>query len=404
MKKHLNELAIFGGVPTFPEKLHVGRPNIGSKQVLLQRINDILDSKWLTNNGQFVQAFEQHIASLVGVKHCIATCNATTGLEIAIRACELTGEVIIPSFTFVATAHALKWVGIEPVFCDVDPDTHNIDPRKIESLITDKTTAIIGVHLWGRGCDVEALEDIARRYNLKLLFDAAHAFGCSHQQKMIGNFGDVEVFSFNATKFCNSFEGGAIVTNNSELAHKIRYMKNFGFSDYDCVDFIGTNGKMSEVSAAMGLTSLESIEDFINTNRENYHQYLQELSNIPGINLISYDKAEKCNYQYVIVEIDESITRINRDTIHQILWAENILVRRYFYPGCHQMKPLRSRIADMGLMLTNTRRLASRVLALPTGTAIGAKEISTICQIIRLASTGGIKKMEWKTKMLIRPC
>ncbi len=389
MKKHLNELAIFGGVPTFPEKLHVGRPNIGSKQVLLQRINDILDSKWLTNNGQFVQAFEQHIASLVGVKHCIATCNATTGLEIAIRACELTGEVIIPSFTFVATAHALKWVGIEPVFCDVDPDTHNIDPRKIESLITDKTTAIIGVHLWGRGCDVEALEDIAKRYKLKLLFDAAHAFGCSHQQKMIGNFGDVEVFSFNATKFCNSFEGGAIVTNNSELADKIRYMKNFGFSDYDCVDFIGTNGKMSEVSAAMGLTSLESIEDFINTNRENYHQYLQELSNIPGVNLISYDKAEKCNYQYVIVEIDESITRINRDIIHQILWAENILTRRYFYPGCHQMKPLRSRIADMGLMLTNTRRLASRVLALPTGTAIGAKEISNIGQIIRLAATGG---------------
>ena len=389
MKKHLNELAIFGGVPTFPEKLHVGRPNIGSKQVLLQRINDILDSKWLTNNGQFVQAFEQHITSLVGVKHCIATCNATTGLEIAIRACELTGEVIIPSFTFVATAHALKWVGIEPVFCDVDPDTHNIDPRKIESLITDKTTAIIGVHLWGRGCDVEALEDIAKRYKLKLLFDAAHAFRCSHQQKMIGNFGDVEVFSFNATKFCNSFEGGAIVTNNSELADKIRYMKNFGFSDYDCVDFIGTNGKMSEVSAAMGLTSLESIEDFINTNRENYHQYLQELSNIPGVNLISYDKAEKCNYQYVIVEIDESITRINRDIIHQILWAENILTRRYFYPGCHQMKPLRSRIADMGLMLTNTRRLASRVLALPTGTAIGAKEISNICQIIRLAATGG---------------
>ena len=389
MKKHLNELAIFGGVPTFPEKLHVGRPNIGSKQVLLQRINDILDSKWLTNNGQFVQAFEQHITSLVGVKHCIATCNATTGLEIAIRACELTGEVIIPSFTFVATAHALKWVGIEPVFCDVDPDTHNIDPRKIESLITDKTTAIIGVHLWGRGCDVEALEDIARRYNLKLLFDAAHAFGCSHQQKMIGNFGDVEVFSFNATKFCNSFEGGAIVTNNSEFADKIRYMKNFGFSNYDCVDFIGTNGKMSEVSAAMGLTSLESIEDFINTNRENYHQYLQELSNIPGVNLISYDEAEKCNYQYVIVEIDESIAGINRDKVYQILWAENVLARRYFYPGCHQMEPYRSRIADMGLMLTNTRHLAARVLALPTGTAIGAKEISNICQIIRLATTGG---------------
>ncbi|MCJ8279689.1 MAG: aminotransferase class I/II-fold pyridoxal phosphate-dependent enzyme, partial [Rivularia sp. ALOHA_DT_140] len=366
-----------------------GRPNIGSKQILLQRISDILDSKWLSNNGHFVQEFEQRIASLVGVKHCIATCNATTGLEIAITACELKGEVIIPSFTFIATAHALQWQGIEPVFCDVDPDTHNIDPRKIESLITDKTTAIIGVHLWGRGCDVEALGDIARRYNLKLLFDAAHAFGCSYQGEMIGNFGNLEVFSFNATKFCNSFEGGAIVTNDSELAHKIRLMKNFGFSNYDCVDFIGINGKMSEVSAAMGLTSLESIEDFISINHKNYKQYQQELSNIPGVYLIDYDEAERCNYQYVIIEIDELIAGISRDKLYQILWCENILARRYFYPGCHQMEPYRSRNADMGLMLTNTRHLAARVLALPTGTAIGNREISNICQILRLATTGG---------------
>ncbi|AFY53896.1 putative PLP-dependent enzyme possibly involved in cell wall biogenesis [Rivularia sp. PCC 7116] len=388
MKNKISELAIFGGSPTFNEKLHVGRPNIGSREILLQRINDILDSKWLSNNGNFVQEFEHQIASLVGAKHCIATCNATIGLEIAIKACELKGEVIVPSFTFVATAHALQWQGIEPVFCDIDPKTHNIDPKKIESLITDKTTAIIGVHLWGRGCDVEALAEIAKRYNLKLLFDAAHAFSCSYQGQMIGNFGNVEVFSFNATKFCNSFEGGAIVTNDSELANKIRLMKNFGFSNYDCVDFIGINGKMSEVSAAMGLTSLESINDFININRRNYQKYQQELSNIRGINLINYDDAEQCNYQYVIIEIDESITGISRDKIYDILWAENVLARRYFYPGCHQMEPYRSRIADMGLMLTNTRHLAARVLALPTGTAIGISEISNICQILRLVSTG----------------
>lgn len=389
MKKELSELAIFGGIPAFEEKLHVGCPNIGSREILLERINDILDRKWLSNNGRFVQEFEQHIASLVGVKHCIATCNATTGLEIAIKACEVKGEVIIPSFTFVATAHALQWLGIEPIFCDVDPSTHNIDPQKIEALITDKTTAIMGVHLWGRGCDVEALEEIARRHNLKLLFDAAHAFGCSYQGEMIGNFGNVEVFSFNATKFCNSFEGGAIVTNDSELAKKIRLMKNFGFSKCDRVDSIGINGKMSEVSAAMGLTSLESMEDFISINRKNYKQYQHELSNIPGVNLITYHETERCNYQYIIVEIDELITRISRDKIYDILWAENILARRYFYPGCHNMEPYRSRIADMGLMLTNTRHLAGRVLALPTGTAIGRREISNICQILRLATSGG---------------
>jgi dTDP-4-amino-4,6-dideoxygalactose transaminase len=389
MKKDLSELAIFGGIPAFTEKLHVGRPNIGSKEILLERINDILDRKWLSSNGPLVQEFEQHIASLVGAKHCIATCNATTGLEIAIKACELKGEVIIPSFTFIATAHALQWQGIEPVFCDVDSLTHNIDPRKIESLITENTTGIVGVHLWGRGCDVEALEEIARRYNLKLLFDAAHAFGCSYQGQMIGNFGNAEVFSFSATKFCNSFEGGAIVTNNSELAKKIRLIKNFGFSDIDRVDELGINGKMNEVSAAMGLTSLESIEDFISANYKNYKQYQQELSNIPGVNLVTYDEEERCNYQYVIIEIDGSITQISRDLIYEILWKENILARRYFYPGCHQMEPYRSRIADMGLILTNTRHLVTRVLALPTGTAIGSREISNICQILRLAITGG---------------
>ena len=390
MKKKISELAIFGGLPTFSEKLHVNRPNIGSREILFQRINDVLDRKWLTNNGPLVQEFEQEIASFVGVKHCIATCNATVGLQIAIRACELKGEVIIPSFTFIATAHALQWQGIEPIFCDVDELTHNIDPQKIEALITDKTTGIMGVHLWGRGCNVEALQGIADRYNLKLLFNAAHAFGCSYKGLMIGSFGNAEVFSFHATKFCNSFEGGAIVTNDSELAKKIRKMKNFGFSDLDCVDDIGINGKMNEVSAAMGLTSLESIDDFININIENYKQYQQELSNIPGINLIAYDENERCNYQYVIVEIDESITGIDRDKLYRILWAENILARRYFYPGCHQMEPYRSRIADMGLMLTNTRHLAARILALPTGTAIRQREISKICQILRLATGGKI--------------
>ncbi len=389
MKKHLNELAICGGLPTFQEKLHVNRPNVGSREILLQRINDILDRRWFSNNGPLVQEFEQEIASFVGVKHCIATCNATIGLQIAIKACELKGEVIVPSFTFIATAHALQWQGIEPIFCDVDELTHNIDPQKIEPLITDKTTGIMGVHLWGRGCNVEALEEIARRYNLKLLFDAAHAFGCSYKGQAIGNFGNAEVFSFHATKFCNSFEGGAIVTNDSELANKIRKMKNYGFSDYDCVDELGINGKMSEVSAAMGLTSLESIDDFISINRKNYKYYQQELSNIPGVNLITYDEFERCNYQYIIVEIDELVTGITRDKVYKILWAENILARRYFYPGCHNMEPYRSRIADMGLMLTNTRHLAARVLALPTGTAIGRREISKICQILRLATSGG---------------
>ncbi|WP_233220988.1 aminotransferase class I/II-fold pyridoxal phosphate-dependent enzyme [Chlorogloea sp. CCALA 695] len=384
MKKSCDELALFGGTPTFSEKLHVGRPNIGDRDRLMQRINDLLDRRWLTNNGPYVQEFEQRITDIVGVKHCIAMCNATIALEIAIRAAGLTGEVIIPSFTFIATAHALQWQEITPVFCDIDPQTHTINPWRVEALITPRTTGIIGVHLWGQACNVAALTEIAQRHNLKLMFDAAHAFGCSHQGQMIGNFGDAEVFSFHATKFFNTFEGGAIATNNDELAAKIRLMKNFGFAGLEQVDYIGTNGKMSEVSAAMGLTGLESLDKFVAVNCSNYRQYQRELRDIPGVKLLTYNQSEKCNYQYIVLEIDEEITQVERDRLVKILWAENILARRYFYPGCHRMEPYRSYFPHAGLLLPETESLGKRVLVLPTGTAVGTEEISKICQIIRL--------------------
>jgi dTDP-4-amino-4,6-dideoxygalactose transaminase len=385
MKKILHDLAIFSGIPAFTEKLHVGRPNIGNRENLLSRINDILDRKWLTNHGIYVQEFEQRIAEFVGVKHCIATCNATVALEIAIRAVGLTGEVIVPSFTFIATPHALQWQEITPVFCDIDPQTHNIDPNKIVQSITPRTTGIIGVHLWGRSCDVETLSDIAHTYGLKLMFDAAHAFGCSHQGKMIGNFGEAEVFSFHATKFLNTFEGGAIVTNSDELAEKIRLMTNFGFAGYDQVIYIGTNGKMNETSAAMGLTSLESIDDFVDVNYRNYKCYQRELADIPGISLLSYDGTEKCNYQYIVLEIEESKTQITRDNLIKILHSENIIARRYFYPGCHRMEPYKSYFPHAKLLLSETEKLADKVVLLPTGTSVNENTIQMISQIIRIA-------------------
>jgi len=179
VKSHVEELAIFGGPPVFPYKLHVGRPNIGERSALLDRINDILDRRWLTNDGPCLQQFEKHICELIGVKHCVAVCNATIGLEILAKAIGLSGEVIVPSFTFAATAHALRWVGITPVFCDIDRATHNIDPRQAEEFITARTSGIIGVHLWGRPCNMDALVDLTQRHRLTLLFDSAHAFGCS---------------------------------------------------------------------------------------------------------------------------------------------------------------------------------------------------------------------------------
>jgi len=384
MKQAVEELAVFGSEPVFSTPIHVGRPNIGNRQDLQQRIDDILDRKWLTNAGKYVKEFEEKVSRLLGVKHCIAMCNGTIALEIAIRALDLRGEVIIPSFTFVATANALQWQEITPIFCDIDPQTHNIDPVKIEQMITPRTTGIIGVHVWGRPCNIDDISEIARRHGIRLLFDSAHAFGCACNGRMIGGFGDAEVFSFHATKFVNTLEGGAVVTNNDEVAHKIRLMKNFGFADYDQTSFIGVNGKMNEVSAAMGLTNIESIDEFIAVNRRNYKLYRNEFLKLPGIAIIEYDENEKSNYQYVVCEIDEKVTGVSRDLIVNILHAEGILARRYFHPGCHRMEPYRALFPHVGLLLPETEKVSGRVICLPTGTAVGKEEISNICDIFKL--------------------
>src|ERR1017187_786824 len=389
MKTDISQLAVMGGEPLFGAPLHVGRPNLGNRERLLARINEMLDSRWFSNNGPFVQEFEKKVAERIGVRHCIAMCNGTVALEIAIRAAGLRGEVIIPSFTFIATAHALQWQEITPVFCDIDPRTHLIDPAQVQGLITPRTTGIIGVHIWGQPCDVESLSQIAGRRGLTLMFDASHAFGGSYYGKMIGGFGAAEVFSFHATKFFNTFEGGAIVTNNDDLASKIRLMKNFGFHGYDDVEYIGTNGKMNEVCAAMGLTGLESLDEFVEHNCRNYRQYRRELAGLPGIRMLAWNESERCNYQYVVAEIEEELTEISGDELVRPLHAENILARRYFYPGCHRMEPYRSFFPHAGLMLPATERVAQRLLVLPTGTTIGESEISGICAVIRLIAANG---------------
>ncbi|MCZ8092138.1 MAG: aminotransferase class I/II-fold pyridoxal phosphate-dependent enzyme, partial [Acidovorax sp.] len=207
-----------GSILKFSSPLHVGRPNIPNKDIFLSYVGEILENQWLTNNGPLVQRFEQQVAERLGVKHCVAMCNGTIALEIAIRALGLSGEVIVPSWTFVATAHALYWQGITPVFADIDPVTHNLDPVAVRKMITPRTSGIIGVHLWGRAAPVEALKDIAEEYGLKLMFDAAHAFGSSYRGHSIGCFGTCEVFSFHATKSFNTMEGGAVTTNDDELA------------------------------------------------------------------------------------------------------------------------------------------------------------------------------------------
>lgn len=391
MKTDVSGLAIFGNPPAFERRLHVGRPNIGDRAKFIERVDQMLDSKWLSNGGPFVKEFERRVCEITGVKHCIAASNATVGLEILIKAAGLTGEVIVPSFTFIATAHALQWQNITPVFCDIDPETHMLDPLKVEALITPDTSAILGVHVWGRVCDIEALEDLSRKYGLKLLFDAAHAFGCSHRGQMVGNFGNAEVFSFHATKFINTFEGGAIGTNDDALAARLRLMKNFGFSGVDNVVELGTNGKMSEISAAMGLTNLESMDDIVSVNKENYRRYTQALADIPGVSLVAFPEGERRNYQHIIIVIDEAAAGVTRDQVAEIMYFENVLARRYFFPGCHRMEPYRSQFPHSGLYLPETEKLSGRVLSLPTGMDVSVEDIDLICGIIRLVVRNNVE-------------
>lgn len=368
--------------------LHVGCPNIGDRIRFLERVEAMLERRLFSNNGPYVQEFEAAIAEQLNVRNCVCVCNATIGLEIAIHSLGIQGEIIVPAFTFVATAHAPKWIGLKPVFVDSDPVSHNIDVEKIENLISEKTSAILATHVWGRPCAIAELENLAKRHKLRLIFDAAHAFGCSYKGRMIGGFGDAEVFSFHATKFVNSFEGGAITTNDDELAKTLRLSTNFGFSGFDNVVQLGTNGKMTEVCAAMGLTSLESIHSIVAKNRENYECYAAGLAGIRGLSLVRYDDREKVNYQYVVIEVDELTAGISRDQIVARLHEQNILARKYFWPGCHQMEPYRSGSAYSNHGLLQTESIASRVIVLPTGQTVDLAAVREICRIIREAMEG----------------
>ncbi len=375
------DLAINGADPAFSETLHVGRPNIGNREHFLKLAGEIFDRRWLTNNGPVVQEFERQIAEYHNVKHCVAMSNGTVALEIAIRALGLEKEVIVPSFTFVATAHALHWQGITPVFADIDSATHNLDPQSVRRMITPRTTGIIAVHLWARSAPIEELQAIADEHGLSLMFDAAHAFGCSHKGEMVGNFGACEVLSFHATKFFNTFEGGAVLTNDDDLAEIMQLMRNFGFSGMDNVIHAGTNGKMIEVSAAMGMISLEAIDGVIAANRRNHQIYQEELSSLPGISVLSFDESERQNYQYVVMEVGEG-SPVSRDLIIQALHAENVMARRYFWPGCHNMMPYRELNPRAGQMLPVTVQVADRVVVLPTGPTLDEDMVRTVIAII----------------------
>ncbi len=343
--------------------LYVGRPVMNNSSQLRQNINEIFDSLWLSNDGPYLRRFEEAVREMLGVRNFIAVCNGTVALEIALRALGVQGEVIVPSWTFIATPHSAVLAGCKPVFADVRED-HTVSPWAAGSLITERTGAILAVRLWGRQCDTAALRDLANEHSIPLIYDSAHAFGIPG----IGSSGDCEIFSFHATKFFNTLEGGGIATNDDGLARKCRLAGRFGFQGEDDVVAIGTNGKMQEVSAAVGLANLEIVQDTIATNHRNYEQYRRLL----GSRVL--DLGTPSNYQYVVIGLPK------RDRAYRALLEQGVHARRYFYPACHKTEPYVAMYPDLSLPMTEW--LAERTLVLPTGPQMQDGDIARVCGTI----------------------
>ena len=378
-----SEPALVGRAPAFATVLRTGRPNILQPERTASLIDAAMRRNWLTNDGPLVRELEERFAAFQNVRHCVAVASATAGLQLAARALGMSGEILMPAFTFVGTAHALAWIGLRPVFCDVSRATHTLDPRSVEDAITSATGGILGAHLWGQPCEIERLQEIARRRDLPLLFDAAHATGSSYRSVRLGGFGDAEVFSLHATKSINGLEGGIVATNDSDVAERVRLLRNFGFVGEDTVSGIGINAKMNEFSAAMALANLESYDRLYAHDREISAAYRQGLAGLDGISL--FDCAPDCDRcdHYAVLEFSETAA-IERDALKQLLAAENVLARRYFFPGCHRSPPYERQEGHRDLPLTD--QLSRSVLQLPTGLQLTPDDATTIAVIIARAA------------------
>lgn len=383
-KRTCSELGIFGGAPAFDQPLHVNQPWVGDRGTFDRHLDRAWSTKRFANDGPLALELERRLEKRLDVGHCVLMANGTAALAVLLSVLGVRGEVIVPSFTFISTPHALRMAGIRPVFCDVAPPHWNMSVEHCASLITEKSSAIIATHLWGRPCEVEALQELARRHKIHLLLDAAHAFGCSHNGRTIGAFGDAEIFSFHATKAFHTAEGGAVTCSNANLAEKLRQARNFGFIGYDRVSGVGTNAKMSELSAAMGLANLDGFDASVERNKSVYRSYLEHLDGAAHVSLLRFDEREANNYWYISLELSDDCP-IARDDVLRILQAENILARRYFSPGCHRMEPYATLSPQTEALLPNTRRIAERVLVLPGGSGVPTEAARTVCDALRFA-------------------
>lgn len=347
----------------------------------LPYLSKIWESKWLTNGGQFHQQLEKELSDYLGVEHLSLFSNGTIALIVALQCLRITGEVITTPYSFVATAHSLMWNNVKPVFVDIDPNSFNMDPSRIEAAITAETTAIMPVHCYGNPCDVEAIQKIADAYGLRVIYDAAHAFGIRSGGESILKCGDMSVLSFHATKVFNTFEGGAIICPDLKTKLRIDSLKNFGFSDEVTVVAPGINGKMNEVQAAFGLLQLEHIEEAIDVRRRIHNRYCEYLPSIPGITVPQPVSGATQNYSYFPILVNDC-NPLSRDELHQKLINNNIFSRRYFYPLISNFPLYRGLASSAPGNLPVATDIASRVLCLPIHPGVNESDVEFIAGLI----------------------
>src|ERR1700684_2743807 len=364
-----------------PAPIYVTRPELPSLAEFIPYLRKIWDSKILTNGGPFHQRFERKLCEYLGVKHIALFANATIGLVTALQALRISGEVITTPYSFVATAHSLLWNGIKPVFVDIDPLTLNLDPQQIEAAITPQTTAIMPVHVYGHPCDVERIQAIADNYGLKVIYDAAHAFGVRCHCGSVLTHGDLSVLSFHATKVFTTFEGGAIICPDEKTRQRINYLKNFGFADEVTVVAPGINGKMSEFNAALGLLQLKGQDRALAKRQAIDERYRAGLEEMPGIRCVGTAGETRCNYAYFPILIQPDYP-LSRDGLYQKFRDEEIYVRRYFYPLISDFPMYQALPSAPNSNLPVARKTAQQVLCLPIYPELNHEQVDRVLDLL----------------------
>lgn len=366
------------------DPIYVTRPFLPPLEELTPLLSQIWDSRVLTNGGPFHRQFETALAAHLGVDNLALFANGTLALVTALQALRITGEVITTPYSFVATAHSLLWNGIRPVFVDVEPDTLNLDPARIEAAITPETTAILAVHCYGNPCNVSAIQAVADNYNLKVIYDAAHAFGVEDAGGSILRHGDLSVLSFHATKVFTTGEGGAIVCPDARIKQHIDHLKNFGFVNETTVVAVGINGKMNEIQAALGLLQLRHIGEALESRRAIDRRYRELLAGVPGIRCLEHPPLRASNYAYFPIMV-ESDYPLERDTLYQRLREAGIFTRRYFYPLISEMPMYRGLASAGAHNLPRATEAARRILCLPIYPGLADDQVQRIAALIAAA-------------------